>query len=267
MSLRAISYVMSRSYGRSADKLVMLCLANCADDDGTCYPSQARIARESELDRKTVIASMKRLRENAQIISTGEWANGSSKVPVLRIALDGEVPQNGKNGTCPEIPHVPKLDITYPKNGQSPVPILDSLVSRKRDTDTSLEPSLEPSGTVSVERARRPRRRMPPTLAPDHLPLSDGSLRVAQEMGTTDPADEVAAFLTKARAKGWEYADWQAAFQNWCRIGKRRGYNQPAQSQRKTVVGFDPLAAAREFESGLNGTMPSAGPTIDGRLI
>lgn len=54
MSVQAISWALKQKAGCPGSKLVLLCLANYADEDGYCWPSQATIAEETEQGERTV---------------------------------------------------------------------------------------------------------------------------------------------------------------------------------------------------------------------
>jgi len=60
VSIRAFNWALGTSTGKSTAKLVLLVLANYADDDGICWPSQKRVARESE---QSVDSVQRRLRD------------------------------------------------------------------------------------------------------------------------------------------------------------------------------------------------------------
>ena len=58
---RATEIAWDAAVGCSADRLVLLALAKWADDDLSCFPSQDAIVQITRLNRKTVIAALKRL--------------------------------------------------------------------------------------------------------------------------------------------------------------------------------------------------------------
>lgn len=61
MSIRAIDWAFRQQVGSSATKLVLVKLADNANDDGQCWPSLATIEDQTELDRRTVIRHIKKL--------------------------------------------------------------------------------------------------------------------------------------------------------------------------------------------------------------
>lgn len=54
MSSEALSWAKRTSFGGPVPKAVMLVLADYADEDGSCFPGQARVAGETETSERTV---------------------------------------------------------------------------------------------------------------------------------------------------------------------------------------------------------------------
>lgn len=63
MSVRAMAWAWSKECPTAAAKLVLLKLADHADDDGVCWPSQGRIAKDTGLTRNWVNAQIAKLAE------------------------------------------------------------------------------------------------------------------------------------------------------------------------------------------------------------
>ncbi|MFV8385984.1 helix-turn-helix domain-containing protein [Vibrio parahaemolyticus] len=61
MSVKIMSYVWDIPAFKGSDKLVMLCLADFANEDGFCWPSIETIARKSGVSISTVKAVLKKL--------------------------------------------------------------------------------------------------------------------------------------------------------------------------------------------------------------
>jgi hypothetical protein len=82
MSIEAVSAVLNMEVKDSTAKLVLLGLANHADEAGECYPSQARLAKYASCTRRTVVKKIKWLVEHELIESRsqsnragGRWVN------------------------------------------------------------------------------------------------------------------------------------------------------------------------------------------------
>jgi hypothetical protein len=61
MSWEALYYTTKKKAGKSSDKLVLLMLANLADENGFSFPSHAYLARVTEMGERTVQRSLDRL--------------------------------------------------------------------------------------------------------------------------------------------------------------------------------------------------------------
>lgn len=61
MSVQAIAWALGQETGGPGPKSVLLCLANYADEAGTCFPGQDRIARETEQSVRTVRSVLQQL--------------------------------------------------------------------------------------------------------------------------------------------------------------------------------------------------------------
>lgn len=153
MSVRAISWALGAETGKPTAKLVLLALANYADDDGICWPSQARIARETE---QSVDSIQRRLRdlESAGLIErqrrNGRYGARITDRYHLRM---GPGPQSADSG------HGSGKKCSLSRRANEPKPQLCGL-----DID---EPSIEPSikqsmheldekTGLAIKRKRRP---------------------------------------------------------------------------------------------------------------
>lgn len=67
MSNQALTLVTERQFGSSSKKLVMLILANYADEAWSCFPGQEKIAAEGEMTDRTVRTVLKELEEDGLI--------------------------------------------------------------------------------------------------------------------------------------------------------------------------------------------------------
>ncbi len=90
MSWQATAWALQQQTGSSAAKLTLLALCNYADEDGICWPSQERLAAETEQSVDTVQRRIKQLaalglvrverREGAR----GQWAG---KIYYLNLSV------------------------------------------------------------------------------------------------------------------------------------------------------------------------------------
>jgi len=86
MSVKVQSMVFEADLKTATRKVLMLCLADKANKDGTgCWPSQRTIARETHLDRKTVRKLLKELVDEGFLIQRG--VNKVTKTETYDISL------------------------------------------------------------------------------------------------------------------------------------------------------------------------------------
>ncbi|HAS6026241.1 TPA: helix-turn-helix domain-containing protein [Vibrio vulnificus] len=95
MSVKVMSYVWDIPLFKGSDKLVMLCLADHADDSGLCWPSIDTIARKSGVSPTTVKSTLKKLEAGGWIAKKNQFktaetgrlvrANNQYQLPVLLL--------------------------------------------------------------------------------------------------------------------------------------------------------------------------------------
>lgn len=82
MSWEAIYFATRKKAGSSTDKLVLLMLANLADENGFCFPSHAYLAQVTEMSERSVQRSIDRLVESGllekrkRFNGAGQTSNG-----------------------------------------------------------------------------------------------------------------------------------------------------------------------------------------------
>lgn len=85
MSLDATRWAWIQHVGSSSEKLVLLSMSDRAGDDHTCFPSIERLELDTELNRKTIMRSIKRLIEKGLIEDTGKCRGTTGKIKVYRL--------------------------------------------------------------------------------------------------------------------------------------------------------------------------------------
>ncbi|EAX0680713.1 hypothetical protein AIP06_14150 [Salmonella enterica] len=127
----------------SAPKLLMLSLADRADEMHCCYPSIQRLVKDTGMDRKTIGKWINQMMEDGLISDTGERKGRTKQIRVLQLNIGIEQAQkrnSTKNGTCT-------------KNGHETIPNLDAKRSQKRDIESVNEPVNEPLNTQAAKAA------------------------------------------------------------------------------------------------------------------
>ena len=89
MSVQALAWAWEQETGSPTAKAVLLALADHADQDGICWPGIERIARKTELSRRTVIRQLTALADDAFLeVSPRSDKDGKQTSNLYRIALD-----------------------------------------------------------------------------------------------------------------------------------------------------------------------------------
>lgn len=127
MSFKYTKSVWSFSFkgkNRAIKKLIMLNLADRAGDDGLCFPSVAKIAEDTSLDRRTIMTAITSLIEEGLLEDTKIRKGQTKQVRVLRILI-GVVDDNKslsehrsmkKDDSGTVVPHIHKTKPYHAKN-------------------------------------------------------------------------------------------------------------------------------------------------------
>ena len=117
---------LSKTTKRSAKRLVLLALADRANKENTCFPSIARVVKDTEMDRKTVMNTINDLIELGLVADTGERKGGTNQVRVLKINVvkQESYPQDGQNSSNKQceisketVVNLPINGVEFPSNG------------------------------------------------------------------------------------------------------------------------------------------------------
>ena len=163
---------LSKTTKRSAKRLVLLALTDRANKENTCFPSIARVVKDTGMDRKTVMNTINDLITLGLISDTGERKGGTSQVRVLKINVDKQesYPQDDKelsNKQCEiskeTVVNLPINGVEFPSNGgkfgtqnlkESLIKSKNNLNSEKDfnlDEETVLKPKQRDVTEVGVE--------------------------------------------------------------------------------------------------------------------
>ena len=95
---------LSKTTKRSAKRLVLLALADRANKENTCFPSIARVVKDTGMDRKTVMNTINDLIELGLVLDTGDRKGGTNQVRVLKINVD-TIKQESYPQSCSNSPN------------------------------------------------------------------------------------------------------------------------------------------------------------------
>lgn len=130
MSIQAVAWAIDQKTGSAAGKVVLLCLANYADEEGKCWPKQETIAAETELSERSVREWLQKL-EDAGLISREKRRrdDGYRASDLIRLAFKNQPAKSAGNNQSHR-----QLAPTLPEPVAAP---------------TSFEPSKEPSAAAA----------------------------------------------------------------------------------------------------------------------
>lgn len=237
-----------------SEKLVLLALADCANDEGLCWPSMATLARKCSKSDRTVQASIKRL------VASGHMSRS-------------EVPGKG----CRYIIHPTTEAASPPKRLRPEVPS-----PPKGTTLTPEAASDKPSRTINPQEASPPsvRRKRETKPKPHRLPEDWKPTRFAEDTvareivdrrgqewarGALEQFRNWAANADHKPGKGLKL-NWQLAFANWIieqdnRDGNRNDLRRDHRPATATGDGFGAaIRAARDRQADQRPAMRNVTP-------
>uniref|UniRef100_A0A6V7KHM7 Helix-turn-helix domain-containing protein n=1 Tax=Bracon brevicornis TaxID=1563983 RepID=A0A6V7KHM7_9HYME len=125
----------------SSQKLLLLSLADRADEQHCCYPSIQRLVSDTGLERKTIGKGINQMLEEGLIHDTGERKGPTKRVRVLQLNIGSKCTQK-RNDT-------ENGNVT--KNGTLNDPKIGTLNDPKIGTlNQSLEPNIEPEKNIPL---------------------------------------------------------------------------------------------------------------------
>ena len=126
MSTDATKWAWSLAGLRSMERLILLSLADRADEYSRCYPSIKRLEHDTCADRKTVIKTIGRL-ESKGLLITDKRRGAVTKYQLIGVVDSRDQPTHTstKNGTTERSQPVPKTGLVHesiPVPNTVPVP-------------------------------------------------------------------------------------------------------------------------------------------------
>ena len=225
MSRAATDWAWKVKSKSSSHKLLLLALADRADEYHCCYPSIKRLEKDTQLNRKTIGDGINQMIEDGLITDTGERKGPTKRVRVLCLNVEGEHTQkrndteNGnitKNGTLNDpkngMLNVPENGtLNDPKNGiqnQSLESVNEPVIESFRGPDPATQNYLKRMGMNSPSEIQIP---FPINFTPNAENQS-----IALEKGV-NVQEELIKFRDHAESVGAKKQSWHKAFNNWLR--------------------------------------------------
>ena len=246
--------------GNSAAKSVLRCLADFRNEKtGRCNPSTDAIAKETELNRKTVYKAIAYLEEKGFVRRERIVLNSSNNY-VLNIDSDS---RDTKNGTCPKNGSTKigsTKNGTSPKNGLSVVPNMGRVVGPNlghESVNESVKESVNNSigsapnfsltspekttisKTETAEKKKRQKKTKVPCPYNDDDVIPEEFLNVAQRHNIQDPQKLFSKMVAYCKANGKQYADYKAAFTTWC-LNESKWQQQKPPNQTSKPFAYEP---------------------------
>lgn len=236
----------TRLHGDSTAKLLLIVLADYANDEGMAWPSVKTMAEETEKSERSIQLLLRKL-EQMRLICKGDqklvakYARGRRPVvyKLFPKAKKGETHCTPETGCTGETHFTPRVKPTSPE-GCNPLHPTGETHFVSGVKPTSPKPSQEPSIEPSRESTRATKTEKPDTTrlqALANLTPDQSHRQLADEIGL-DLDAELAKFRDHAIAGGHLPADPAAAFRNWLRRGRELGLGNTNRTEPALAGGF-----------------------------
>ena len=244
----------TRLHGDSTAKLLLIVLADYANDEGMAWPSVKTMAEETEKSERSIQLLLRTL-EQMRLIRKGDqklaakYAKGrrptvyklfptakKSETPVNATVERGETHFTPETGCTGETGFTPRVQPTSPE-GCNPLHPTGETHFVSGVKPTSPKPSQEPSIEPSRESTRANKTDTTRLQALANLTPDQSHRQLADEIGL-DLDAELAKFRDHAIAGGHLPADPAAAFRNWLRRGRELGLGNTNRTEPALAGGF-----------------------------
>ena len=255
MSWQDSDAVRNLFVGNSAAKSVLRCLADFRNEKtGQCNPSTDAIAKETELNRKTVYKAITYLEEKGFIRRERVVLNSSNNY-VLNLTTNADSTKNGstkngstKYGTSPKngLSVVPNMGrVVGPNLGHEPLnesvnePVNNSIESAPDFSLTAPEKTTISKTETVEKKPKRPKKEKVPCPYNEDDPIPEEFLKVAQRHNIQDPQQLFSKMVAYCKANGKQYADYKAAFTTWC-FNESKWQQQKPPNQTSKPFAYEP---------------------------
>lgn len=201
MSFQALAWAVDQKPKRPADKLLLLGLADRHNTENKlAWPSTKWLAEFSGLDRKTVLAGLKRLQEAGSIIDSGQRFGKTKQVIGYSLAFDTARERMKTHGNARELKGSQKRNgSVFPRKG-----------SQKRDTEPIKEPVNIPIGGSAGAKHICPDDFWPEPKAGSVTFSKTEALAEAERL-----EEQVEKFIAHHQTRENKYKNWQQCWTTW----------------------------------------------------
>jgi len=207
MSVAATNYVWTQSPAEGADRLVLLALADFADEAGNCFGSWGKLEEKTRLARRTVADCLRRLQESGELVlvTKGSRKVAGSGLQASIWTIPGVAEMGAGNAPKSErwVQEMhPSGANAAPKWCNPCTPTIDNNKKRNISADAPAPAISSPSHPSSSEvAAPKPKRATAPKFDPSTLPLPHGPGLARAWTEFAQHRREIKAPLTPTAAK------------------------------------------------------------------
>ncbi|OOF25088.1 hypothetical protein BZJ19_10125 [Salinivibrio proteolyticus] len=237
-------------------KLIMLCLADYANDDGLCWPSIDAVARKCSVSKSTVKAQIKRLIERGYVSAKrrkrtteeGRKTNDTNLYQLNVNAINDPELTEGEN--CPRSESALGRNSAGGGSNFDPKPSLDPSVKR----DPPIVPQNQ-SADNTPSKAKTDKRKTLKTTLPENFSVTE-SMRewYAQQNFSLCIEEATAQWCDAMLAKQTKYVDWPAAWRNGMRNANKwaaqRSGGAPARNINQVPDRSSDFSAPAKYRKG-----------------
>lgn len=209
MSIRLMSAIFESETLGPTERLVMLALADHADDDGRCYPSIARLCQRTGLSERAVQTNIRKLVDQGYIRIVLGGGKGNSNLYFISANPAADAPRR----KC-----TPAADAPQTPQEMRPNPAADAPEPSRTTIEPSEDPPLPPQ-TEDVPSKRRRACALPADWVPSERNIADAHSRNFTDQEIRHEAER---FRDYHLAKGTTFKDWDAGWRTW--LGNARKF-------------------------------------------
>lgn len=248
MSVRLMAAIFESESLGPTERLIMLALADHADDDGRCYPSIARLCRRTGLSERAIQANTRKLVAQGYIKIIPGGGKGNANLYFVSANPAADAPRT-KCTPAADAPQTPQEMRSNPA-ADAPEPSGTTMGTVNKEAGASLEGAPAQQFDLDPPPKKPPRRAssLPPDWVPSDRNLSDARDRNFTEAEIHEQSD---AFRDYHLARGTVFKDWDAAWRTWLGNARRFARSAPASPARPSsahdglFAGFQRAAARR----------------------
>lgn len=214
-----MSWVFEHSRSKKNARLVLLAIADCANDEGRqAYPSMPTLMKKTGLCERAVtglVGDLERLGELE--VKRNGGPRGCNLYRVVMTPAESAPPQNlhpaGSAGVGKKKPQAKRRTPAESAPPANPAPPQETTATPAESAPgTVLDPPETSSTKKSSSERAKPKRRIP-----DDFTVTPAMIAWAREHTPLVGAAETAQFIDWHKGKGTTMSDWVAAWRTWMR--------------------------------------------------